>query len=478
MKKVVLFLGIFLGVCAVKALSQTAVIPDPAFRQFLATNYPSLMNSNQELITANAATVTGVFYCGEANISSLEGIQYFTGIKELQCFKNKLTTLPDLSSLSSLTHLIAFDNQFTILPAMNALVNLQVLNVMDNKITIFPDLTGLTNLTEIHIYQNQLSSIPDLSWLPNLQKLECYENNLTSIGKMPASLKVLNFGDNLMTGIPDISLATGLTLLAAYSNQITSLPDLSSYTSLVHLNLGTNKISSVPGWLSTLTNLSYLTLDNNLLADLPDLSGLNQLTFCWLQNNFFTFEDLSPSAANPNSGSWTIHPQYPIQVPSLYKGMENQRLEISLNFNSSNSGLTFSWYQNGSLRTQTTEPALEIPALQKSDNGSYLCVITSSEPSLSALSLTTTEFSVSVIPDFLKGAKELTLSPNGDGKNDEIYFEEQGTLKVYSSSGDLVDQRPSPGYWNGTTRAGRDLEIGYYVIRINDEITYQVNIVR
>ncbi|MBO9701389.1 MAG: leucine-rich repeat domain-containing protein [Sporocytophaga sp.] len=477
MKKVVLFLGIFLGVCVTKVLSQTAVIPDPAFRQFLVTNHPSLMNANQELITANAAAVTGVFYCSEANISSLEGIQNFTGIKELQCLKNKLTTLPNLSNLTGLTQLNASGNQLTILPALNSLINLQVLNVMENKITAFPDLSGLTNIKEIRIYKNQLSSIPDLSGLSNLQKLSCYENNLTSIGKMPASLKELNFGDNRMTVIPDISLATGLTLLAAYTNQISSLPDLSTFTSLVHLNLGTNKISSVPN-LSTLTNLNHLTLDNNLLSDLPDLSGLNQLTFCWLHKNFFTFEDLSPSAANPNFGSWTIHPQNPIQVSPSYKGMENQRLEISLNYNSSISGLTFSWYQNDSLRTQTAEPVLEIPSLQKSDNGSYYCVVTSSQPSLSALTLTSTEFTIIMIPDFLKGSEELTLSPNGDGKNDEIYFEEHGTLKVYASSGDLVDQRSSPCYWNGTTRSGRDLEIGYYVIRINDEITYHMNIVR
>ncbi|WP_028978304.1 leucine-rich repeat domain-containing protein [Sporocytophaga myxococcoides] len=477
MKKAGFFLGMILLLSVGKVFSQTVVIPDLNFRKFLVTYYGSVMDANQELIIANAASVTGTFYCGEANIASLEGIQYFKGITALSCIKNNLTTLPDLSNLINLTEIYAYENQITVLPPLNKLVNLKILNVMDNKLSAFPDITGLINLAEIYVYRNQLTSIPDLSGFGNLQTFQCYENKITSIGKMPASLKDLNFGRNLITSFPDISLATGLIYLSCYVNQLSSVPELSAFTSLVQLNLGTNKITSVPNSLSSLTNLTYLTLDNNLLTSLPDLSSLTQLTYFDLKKNYLTFEDFIPSSSNPTFKIWEVGPQNLIEVTSSFKGIQNKAIEIEFPFDQNMNDLTFSWYQNNALRTQTSEPSLVISSLDKSDNGTYYCQVTSSNALLSSLNFTTTSFTITVLPDFISG-KELTLTPNGDGKNDEIYFEENGTLKVYDSSGNLVDKMTSPCYWNGLKKSGEELPIGFYVIRINEDITYEINVVK
>lgn len=526
-----------------KLSAQNAVIPDPAFRAFLVTNYSWLMNAEEQLNITNAASVTGTFYCGEANISSLEGIQHFVNIEELVCMKNNLTTLPDLSTLTkltridcyinqltslpsldglvnlkilhvgenrlttlpdlaaltnltelivyrnkltaipdlstltNLTRLDCYENQLTVLPALNTLVNLKVLHVGENHLNVLPDLAALTNLTDLIVYRNELTSLPDLTGHTSLQRLHCFENQLTSIGKMPASLLQLWFGRNYMTYVPDISLCTGLTQLTAYTNQLQVMPDLSPYTALTELNLGTNQLQAVPPSIASLSQLAVLTLDNNGFTALPDLSALALLTMCKLENNAFTFEDLLPSAANPNIGSWTLSPQDSLQVPVYTRVAEGQPVTVSLLEDGGVPGLTYSWYCNGLLATQTAEPVLTLPAATKAHTGKWYCAVTSSNPALSACTLTSRIFTIAVLPDFMPD-KELTITPNGDGKNDEWLFEETGLLKVYNTAGMLLDQQASPCYWTGSTSSGRPLGTGYYLIRINEDTVYQVTIIR
>lgn len=458
-------------------LGQTVPIPDANFRQFLMNNHSSLMTPQGELIKANAATVTGTFYCGNQNIVSLEGIQYFTGIDTLLCFQNKLTTLPDISSMTKLVQLDCYQNEITVLPPLTALVNLKRFNAGSNKISDFPQFGSTAVIKEISVYRNFLTSIPDLSQFLSLERIYCFENQITKIGKLPASLKDINCGDNLLTEVPDISLATGITTLGIYSNRLLTVPDFAPYTSLQNLNLGNNKLTVVPSSIASLTTLTLLTLDNNELTVLPDLSHLTGLAACNLSSNYFTFEDLLPSSVNSNFANWAYAPQDPFPVVDSYKGIEHQQLTIFLNVDDMLPGLTFSWYHNGVLKTTTTSPVLDFSSVKKSDNGSYYCKITSSDPLFANVSIISQSFSVLVQPNF-KFEEELTLTPDGDGRNDELLIEEKGSLKVYDSSGSLIDQRSTPCYWNGTTNSGMVLGTGFYILSVNEKNTYGITIVR
>lgn len=468
---------LLLTLSGTKLFGQTAQIPDQNFKQFLITNYGSLMTPKGELITANAANITGTFYCGNANIVSLEGIQYFTGIDTLLCFQNKLTSLPDISNMTKLVEIDCYQNEITVLPSLVALINLQVFNAGSNKISSFPQFGNVAGLKEISLYRNALTSIPDLTQFLSLEKIYCFENKITKIGKLPASLKDINCGDNLLTKVPDISLATGITSLAIYSNRLVTVPDFSPYTSLTLLNLGTNKLTVVPNSISSLTALKLLTLDNNKLTTLPDLSHLTQLTSCNLIHNYFTFEDLLPSSANSDFAKWTFAAQDSFPVVSSYKSLEHQKFTVFLNVDDMIPGLTFSWYQNGMLKSTTASPVLDFASLEKSDNGKYYCKITSSDPLFANVSIISQSFSILVQPNF-KFEEELTITPNGDGRNDEMFIDEKGSLKVYDASGYLVDQRSLPCYWNGSTNSGTPLGTGFYILNINEKNTYGVTIVR
>ena len=469
--------GLFLVLLFVRLGAQTVSIPDVTFRTYLWNSHRSVMNDQQELIIAEAEKYTGEFYCGEQQIGSLEGIQYFKNITKLNCFKNKLTTLPDMSAMVNLVDIQCFENQITHLPSFNKLAKLEIINFGENQLSEFLKIDSLKNLREIYVYRNSITSIPDLSQHARLEKLDCYENLLTSIGKMPASLKELAFGNNLMINVPDISMARGLIALGGWTNRLTAIPDLSGYTSLTRLNLGTNKIKKLPHSLSTMTWLNLLTLDNNLLDSLPDLSQLTQLQTCKLERNHLSFEDLTPSSANPHFGTWVIGPQYPTMVKSHYEGSIGASMVLSPNIDTQIQGLTYSWYHNGNFREQTTTPYLEIASLQKSDAGSYQVHITSAKPGLDTLTITSTPFTLTVLPDF-QYEKDLSLTPNGDGKNDEIFFGEDGQLHVYDSRGKLLDQRMAPCYWDGSTTSGKELSSGVYIIQIEDKKKYEITLLR
>lgn len=410
--------------------SQTVVIPDPNFRQFLVSEYPSAMNANQELIPDSATFVTGLFDCSGLKIANLEGVQYFTGIRYLFCFKNNLSTLPDLSAITNLVELHAYQNKISSLPSFNNLKKLKVLDLGDNKLINLPEIDSLDNLRDLFVYRNELSLIPDMVHLAGLQSFHCYGNKVTSIGPMPSGLRDFVFYKNSLTEFPDISLAKGLIFLDGHMNYLSDIPDLSSYTSLRNCNL---------------------------------------------HNNRLTFEDLIPASAYSDSIKWKLMPQNLVPVSEEFTATKNQPFIIDINVDSEISGLTYSWYKDGTLLSQTTKPELEIPS-HESDSGTYYCMITTSDSVFSSLTLTTETFTVEVRPDFIE-EEELTLTPNGDGKNDEFYFEEQGQLNVYDSNGTLVDQQTSPLFWNGSTRSGTELGTGFYFIRINNSV-YSITIIR
>ncbi|NNU76545.1 leucine-rich repeat domain-containing protein [Clostridium estertheticum] len=111
------------------------------------------------------------------NISSLDGIEYFTALTELDCISNHLTTI-DVSKNTALTHLDCTFNQLTTL-----------------------DVSKNTALTYLSCHASQLTTL-DVSKNTALTWLDCFNNQLTTL---------------------DVSKDTALTYLDCGLNQITTL---------------------------------------------------------------------------------------------------------------------------------------------------------------------------------------------------------------------------------------------------------------
>lgn len=301
-------------------------IPDANFKSYCVANFDR--NNDGELSYLEAQDINTIT-CSYMNISSLEGIEYFYCLTELDCSHNSLTSLDtrnnsalkslnccdnNLSSLnvpsnSVLNELICANNQLTTLDVSNntALTilacdgnQLTYLNVSNNTAleclychgnqlkTL--DINSNTALTTLECWENLLTTL-NLSNNTQLAYLECSYNQLTSLDiSNNHALKTLYCGGNLLAAL-DISNNTALTILWCGENQLTTL-NVSNKTALATLYCNDNLLTSLN---TTNTKaLSTLVCDNNQLASLNIGSNIalttlhcykNQLTALDVSNN-------------------------------------------------------------------------------------------------------------------------------------------------------------------------------------------------
>lgn len=271
---------------------------DPAFREFVLTNYDT--NHDGEISQAEADVVTemntpGTNYA-RGNIRDLQGIQIFRNLTVLECAYEQLSWLPDLSPLNQIHALSAQGNYLVTIPDLSALTSLNALSLTDNLLATLPDLNTSTWLTNLYLDHNQLTALPDLSGLTNLSSLDVSNNQLTALPNLSDStnLRNLAFGSNAFSAFPDISFAGELRLLDCSDNQLPALPDLSTHPYLVTLYCHGNQITSITG-LPSLGQLKNLTCDENRITDLSDVTSVTTLEYLGCRNNLLTaLPDLTP----------------------------------------------------------------------------------------------------------------------------------------------------------------------------------------
>ena len=194
-----------------------SVFPDMVFRAYVTGTVLASSTEpkgNSDLITETQwATIRSWqninlnrVNSSEAKSSSLEGIQYFTGLTVLDCAGNQLSTL-DLSTLTKLTQLDCGRNRLTSLDVSQN-TQLKILACGENAISSL-DLRNNSALESIVCYSNSLGSLL-LGEKPTLTSLICYDNRLKAL---------------------DLSAAPKLEILLCSDNQLTSL-DLSTNTAL------------------------------------------------------------------------------------------------------------------------------------------------------------------------------------------------------------------------------------------------------
>lgn len=173
-------------------------------------------------------------------IEDVSGIELFTKVTTLYLAGNNLTTLPD-----------NFCNGFS---SLNTLV------LAYNQLTDFPTSceTKLPNLTYISLNHNNLSVIPaTLFKLPKLRILYLFNNNLTEIPN-------------------EISTLTSLRTINVSNNDLKVFPTQLQLPYLISLNVGYNKIKTLPADLSMFENLYFLGLEGNELTSIPEqLAGFD-----------------------------------------------------------------------------------------------------------------------------------------------------------------------------------------------------------
>ncbi len=367
MKKFYISLAVLFGYISVDA--QIVNIPDPKFKTKLMQSGPSSMiaknlsgfnfkidaNNDGEIQVSEASQVSQLNIINPnpaQRISSLEGIDAFVNLQNLNCSMNSLTSL-DVSGLSSLTILNASQNELTSIDVeglsnlvelqcnnnelsslnISGLISLEKLYCTYNNITAL-DLGGLQNLKMINATQNEIASLDvsdqqnltnmDCSWngmssltlgtLPNLVDLDCSVNELTSIDMSGLSIVTnLKVGGNNLTAL-DVSNLDDLVILDANGGNFTSI-DLSNLTDLETFNCNLCQLTSLN--ITPLANLKFLDISNNMNITSLDLSASANLESLFFSNSGIVTLDLSPVAGQLLDLSYSNNTFLPIDLSTF-----------------------------------------------------------------------------------------------------------------------------------------------------------------
>lgn len=204
-------------------------------------NYFKIDINNDGEIQQNEALQVSYLEVYLSNISSLEGIQYFTNLTYLICEANQITSL-NISNNTALQFLNCAQNQLT---------NLNV--------------DGNPSLMALHCSQNQISSL-NLTNNNALQILDCSSNQITNLNVSSAAgtLTNLNCGSNQISNL-NVSNNSSLLHLDCSYNQLTSL-NLDNTLALTKLYCNNNHLSSLI--VSGKTTLQFLNCSHNQISNL------------------------------------------------------------------------------------------------------------------------------------------------------------------------------------------------------------------
>lgn len=130
------------------------------------------------------------------------------------------------------------------------------------------DLRSFTALTQISLRGTELTAVPEgLKTAPRLEWLDLGENKLETL--------------------PDPASIPGVRTLYLNDNALAALPpSIGTMTQLTYLNLDRNRLTELPPEIGNLENLSFLRLNGNQLKSVPDaIANLKKLKRLYLKGN-------------------------------------------------------------------------------------------------------------------------------------------------------------------------------------------------
>ena len=187
-------------------------INDEKYREYLIENFDT--DNDGEISTEEAEAVKVMNISGK-EIESLEGLEFFVNLEELNCKSNSLTSI-DLSKNLLLTTLICESNKIDSL-GLAENTSLKLLNCGSNELTKL-DVSKNVKLTELNCGDNKLPNI-DVSKNIALVSLDCSNNGLTVLDiSNNATLATVICSDNDLTSL-DVSKNTSLSKLDCENNK-------------------------------------------------------------------------------------------------------------------------------------------------------------------------------------------------------------------------------------------------------------------
>ncbi|MGC7139061.1 leucine-rich repeat domain-containing protein [Listeria ivanovii] len=157
------------------------IFPDPDLAERVKE---TLKKSNvTDVVSQRELDEVQIFNGNGRTIISIDGLQYFTNLKELYLSRNHIRDLTPLKDLTNLAILCLDKNRLENLNGIpsNKLVRL---SLEDNELTQVDALANLTQLETLFISKNQLKNIDALANLTNLKTLDLNRNELEDLSPL------------------------------------------------------------------------------------------------------------------------------------------------------------------------------------------------------------------------------------------------------------------------------------------------------
>ena len=184
--------------------------PDPDFRTYVKAEFDKDNNNSLSESERNAATVINV---KDKLMETLEGIEFFPNLKELDCSINQLSRL-NVSQNTALEKLDCSTNQLSSLN-LSKNAKLKYLYCNQNELTSL-DVSKNTGLNLLNCNRNRLTSL-DVSQNEKLEWLYCRQNKLTSLDVSQTAVTTLNASDNKIDiNVEETSRTFNLSILPGF----------------------------------------------------------------------------------------------------------------------------------------------------------------------------------------------------------------------------------------------------------------------
>lgn len=297
-----------------------ARFPDDNFRNYLLdqTYGDDGVITDQEISAIVKIDVTSY---NRKTISSLQGIEFFTALTELDCIGNSLTTL-DLSKNTKLSTLYCSQNLLSSLD-LSQNVALEYLNCFGNQIEDL-DLSHNMALTHIACGMNKLKKL-DLSCNLQLWRVECTDNQISELILPETEVLVSVQCYNNRLASLDVSRQTALTTLICYGNSLSAL-DLSNNAQLDWLWCNDNDLTKLD--VSNNPLLTALDCYGNkikgddmdaLIAGLPTVSESGNFYVIDATNENEGNEVSLEQVSNANAKNWKAYYCYAVDSETQEK---------------------------------------------------------------------------------------------------------------------------------------------------------------
>lgn len=280
MKKILTIVATLLFVSTLYA--QNVVIPDANFKDYLINNPLINTNSDSEIQETEAIAYTGALNISDLGIESLQGIEAFINLDDLNARDNNLGAV-DVSQNTLLTSLNLRNTDLTALDvSSNPLLTYLELEINDIDTL---DLSNNTDLRDLLLQGNPLKTL-DLSNNTSLRSLRIHSTDLDSIDlSAQIDLRMLLVG---RTSIQTIDLSNNIELRTFWAFPVNNLNSLD-----VSNNINLSHIALEGG------NIKTLDLSRNVNLDKVTTVGLDSLQSMDLRNGNNTAITSINLARNP-----------------------------------------------------------------------------------------------------------------------------------------------------------------------------------